>query len=58
MKKFDIKEIILIIIIIILGIFISLNLFKDNSVTFINDNDYLYEKVIEYMYETAERPEI
>ena len=49
MKKFDIKEIILIILIIILGIFISLNLFKDNSVTFINDNDYLYEKAIEYL---------
>ena len=49
MKKIDIKEIILIIIIIILGIFISLNLFKNNKVTFITDNDYLYDKAIKYL---------
>lgn len=49
MKKIDIKEIILIIIIIILGIFISLNLFKNNKVTFITDSDYLYDKAIKYL---------
>ena len=49
MKKIDIKEIILIIVIIILGIFISLNLFKNNKVTFITDSDYLYDKAIKYL---------
>ena len=49
MKKIDIKEIILIIVIIILGIFISLNLFKNNKVTFIADSDYLYDKAIKYL---------
>ena len=49
MKNIDIKEIILIVVIIILGIFISLNLFKDNKVVFITDNNNLYDKTIKYL---------
>ena len=49
MGKTDKKEKILILVIIALGIFIALNLFKNDKVTFIKDHDYLYEKAIDYL---------
>ena len=51
MKKINYKDIILILIIVGLGIFIALNLFKDDSVVFITDSDYLYDKAVEYLIE-------
>ena len=47
MKEIDKREILLILIVIILGIFIALNLFKNDKVIFIKDHDYLYEKAID-----------
>lgn len=57
MKKDVYIDIGLIIIIIILGIYIGLNLFKDNKVTFISDSDYLYDKAIDYLRDNDTNPD-
>lgn len=49
MGKIDKNELILILIIIFLGIFIFLNLFKNDEVTFIDGYDYLYEKAVDHL---------
>ena len=56
MNNLDVKEIILLLIIIVLGIFISLNLFKNNKVTFITDSDYLYDSAVEYLIKNDNNP--
>ena len=49
MKKIYYKDIILVLIIIILGIYIALNIFNDDKISFISDSDYLYDKAINYL---------
>lgn len=51
MNKERIKDIIFVIIIIVLGIFIVLNLFKDTTVTFITGEEELYEDAVNYLIE-------
>ena len=55
MKRLSIKEIFLILIIISLGIFISLNLFDNDKVVFIKDCDYLYDEAIKYIINNEDK---
>lgn len=57
MEKIDRSEIIMILIIIILGIFIALNIFKNDKVTFIDGHDYLYENAIDYLLKSDNNPD-
>ena len=51
MEKIEKSEIILLLIIVVLAVFITFNLFKSDKVLFIDDHDYLYDKTIDYLLE-------
>ena len=56
MNKERIKDIIYVFFIVVLGIFIVLNLFKDKSVTFITGENNLYEDAVNYLIENDTNP--